>query len=272
MDRKIVVQGIKINISSYGDRDYICLTDMVKGFENGLTLIEKWLRNKNTIEFIGIWEEMYNPIFNSPEFEEIKNQAGLNRFSISVKSFVERTGAIGIRAQTGRYNSGTFAHVDIAYHFGMWLSPEFHLLIVKEFQRLKEEESLKLNSEWQDKRFLAKVAYRIQTDAIKEYMLPKLNLPKEKENFIYAQEADVINIAVFGLTAKEWEEQNPERFLKGENMRDSASVIQLVAVATAEAQNKELIKQELPQGDRVIILRESAIENMKSLSKGFIRR
>ena len=264
MNRKIMVKGITIGISSYSDNDYICLTDMVKAFEDGNGLIDNWLRNRNTVEFLGIWERIHNQNFNSVEFDGIKTQVGLNRFRLSSKQWIESTNAIGIIAHAGRYG-GTYAHKDIAYHFGMWLSPEFHLLIVKEFQRLKEDESLRLNSEWQDKRLLAKAAYKIQTDAIKEYMLPALNLPKDKESFIYAQEADIINLAVFGQTAKMWEEQNQEKVLRGENMRDTASIIQLVAVVTAESQNKELIKQGIEQSERLKILRESAIENMRSL-------
>ncbi len=265
MSRKIIVQGNPINISSKGEQDYICLTDMVKTFEDGNGLIENWLRNKNTVEFLGIWEMLHNPVFNSVEFDGIKMQVGLNRFKLSVKQWIERTNAIGITAQAGRYG-GTYADKDIAYHFGMWLSPEFYLLVVKEFQRLKEEESLRNSLEWQEKRFLSKVAYRLQTDAIKEYIIPELNLPKEKEWLVYAQEADIINIAVFGCTAQEWEKNNPEKALKGENMRDSADLIQLITVTTTEALNKEFIRAGLPKERRLQMLRQSAIENMKSLS------
>jgi len=265
MDRKLIVKGIKIGVSSYKERDYICLTDMVKGQE-GEDHIRNWMRNRNTIEFLGTWEILHNTKFKGVEFDTFLHEAGANRFNMTPRKWIESTDAIGIISIAGR-NGGTYAHVDIAYHFGMWLSPEFHLLIVKEFQRLKEDESRRLNSDWQDKRFLAKAAYRLQTDAIKEYMLPALNLPKEKERFVYATEADIINVAVFGLTAKMWEEQNPDRFLKGENMRDSASVTQLVAVVAAESLNKELIKNGLSQNDRLKILRDSAMENIRTLSE-----
>lgn len=269
MDRIIIVKGNRISVFSEGKEDYICLTDMVKANENSsraADILKNWIRNRSTIEFLGIWETLYNPKFKVVEFDHFRKNAGLPSFTMSVSNWVEGTNAIGIFSKMGKYG-GTYAHKDIAYHFGMWFSPEFHLLIVKEFQRLKEDEGLRLNSEWQDKRFLAKAAYRLQTDAIKEYILPALNLPKEKERFVHANEADMINIAVFGMTAKTWEEQNTERFLKGENMRDSASAIQLVAVVAAETLNKELIKNGLPQSDRLKMLRESAMENIRSLSE-----
>ena len=189
---------------------------MVKGFEDGLVLIEKWLRNINTIEFIGIWEEINNPVFNSLEFGGIKNEAGLNRFTLSVKKWIERTGAIGIMAKTGRYGSGTFAHKDIAFEFASWLSPEFKLYLIKEFQRLKEEENDRLQLTWNLQRTLAKVNYRIHTDAIKELIIPKL-VSKQETNVVYATEADLLNVALFGKTAQQWRSENPEA--KG-NIRD----------------------------------------------------
>jgi len=268
MDRKIIVDGVQITISSHGEHDYICLTDMVKAKDDDVRaadILKNWIRNRSTIEFLGIWETLYNPNFKVVEFDHFRKESGLPSFTMSVSNWVDTTNAIGIYSKIGK-NGGTYAHKDIAYHFGMWFSPEFHLLVVKEFQRLKEDESLRNNLEWQDKRLLAKVAYRLHTDAVKDYRLPPLNLPKEKERFIYAQEADIINIAVFGCTAKEWEQNNPERVLKGENMRDSASVIQLVAVTAAEAVNKELIKSGILPEKRLEMLRQSAIENMKSLS------
>ena len=191
----INVKGTEITVIQKGQDDFISLTDMVKGFEEGLVLIEKWLRNKNTIEFIGIWEEMNNPVFNSPEFGGVKNDAGLNRFTLSVKKWIEKTNAIGIIAKTGRYNSGTFAHRDIAFEFGSWLSPEFKLYLIKEFQRLKEEENNRTKLEWNLQRTLAKVNYHIHTDAIKENLVPK-ELNKLQINFVYANEADLLNVAL----------------------------------------------------------------------------
>ena len=262
---KINVQGVDISIAIINQEDYISLTDMIKA-KDGDFFVTDWLRNRNTLEYIGTWEQMYNPNFNYGEFAIIKSKAGLNNFKISIKELIEKTNAISIHAKAGRYG-GTYAHKDIAFNFGMWISPVFQLLVIKEFQRLKEDESNRLNLDWKEKRFLAKAAYRLQTDAIKEYMLPLLNLPKDKERFVYATEADMINIAVFGMTAKEWEEQNTEKFLKGENMRDSASATQLVAVVAAESLNKELIKNGISPSIRLKILRESAMENIRSLSE-----
>ena len=172
-EQKITVKGSEISVVQLKEGDYISLTDMVKNFEDGLVLIEKWLRNKNTIEFIGIWEQLYNPIFNSPEFEGIKNEAGLNRFSLSVKKWITKTNAIGLFAKTGRYGSGTFAHKDIAFEFGSWLSPEFKLYLIKEFQRLKEEENNREKLDWNLQRTISKINYKIHTDAIKENVIPK---------------------------------------------------------------------------------------------------
>lgn len=262
-NQKIFVKGTEINIISQNGEDYISLTDMVKGFEDGLALIEKWLRNKNTIEFIGIWEQINNPEFNSPEFEGIKNQAGLNRFTLSVKKWISLTNAKGIIARTGRYGSGTFAHKDIAFEFGSWLSPEFKLYLIKEFQRLKEDENNRQLSEWNIQRTLAKVNYRIHTDAIKENLIPS-QLTKQQINRIYANEADLLNVALFGLTAREWSEENPH--LKG-NMRDYASLEQLVVLSNLESINSVLIRQGLSQSDRLKRLNEIAIAQMTSLLK-----
>lgn len=215
-NKTLFVKGTEITVFQNGNTDFISLTDMVKGFEDGLVLIEKWLRNKNTIEFIGIWEEINNPVFNSLEFGGIKNEAGLNRFTLSFKKWIERTGAIGIMAKTGRYGSGTFAHKDIAFEFASWLSPEFKLYLIKEFQRLKEEENDRLQLTWNLQRTLAKVNYRIHTDAIKELIIPKL-VSKQETNVVYTTEADLLNVALFGKTAQQWRSENPEA--KG-NIRD----------------------------------------------------
>jgi len=212
-NKKIDVQGSEITIISTKEQDYISLTDMVRDIDNGLVLIEKWLRNKNTIEFLGIWEEIYNPNFNSPEFEGIKNQAGLNRFALSVKQWVSKTNSIGIIAKAGRYG-GTYAHKDIAFEFASWISPKFKIFLIKEFQRLKDEEQKQLG--WDIKRNLTKINYRIHTDAIKENLIPK-NLSKTQIFFVYANEADILNMALFGKTAKQWRDENPKE--KG-NIRD----------------------------------------------------
>ena len=257
---KINVEGSEISIISIDDKDYISLTDMVRNIENGLALIEKWLRNKNTIEFLGIWEEMYNPDFNSLEFEGIKNEAGLNRFVLSVKQWVEKTNSIGIVAKAGRYG-GTYAHKDIAFEFASWVSPYFKLYLIREFERLKEEEQKKLG--WDIKRNLAKINYRIHTDAIKNNLIPE-KLPKEKINFIYANEADILNMALFGMTAKEWRDENPN--LKG-NIRDYADISQLVCLSNLENLNAVFINEGMKQSDRLEKLNSIAIEQMKILSE-----
>jgi len=256
--KKIEVQGTEITILVGKERDYISLTDMVRNMENGSALIEKWLRNKNTIEFLGIWEEIYNPIFNSPEFEGIKNQAGLNRFVLSVKQWVTKTKSVGIIAKAGRYG-GTFAHKDIAFEFASWISPQFKIYLIKEFQRLKEEEFKQLG--WDIKRNLAKINYRIHTDAIKENLVPAELTPKQV-NLVYATEADVLNMALFGLTAKEWRENNRDK--KG-NIRDYANVSQLVCLSNLENLNALFINEGLAQRDRLIKLNTIAIQQMKLL-------
>ena len=257
---KINIEGSEISVIAIGNRDYISLTDMVRNIENGSALIEKWLRNKNTIEFLGIWEDMYNPNFNSPEFEGIKIEAGLNRFILSVKQWVKKTNSIGIVAKAGRYG-GTYAHKDIAFEFASWVSPYFKLYLIKEFERLKKEEQEKLG--WDIKRNLAKINYRIHTDAIKNNLVPE-KLPKEKINFIYASEADILNVALFGMTAKEWREENPK--LKG-NIRDYAEISQLVCLSNLENLNAVFINEGMKQSDRLEKLNFIAIEQMKILSE-----
>ena len=257
---KINIEGSEISVIAIGNRDYISLTDMVRNIENGSALIEKWLRNKNTIEVLGIWEDMYNPNFNSPEFEGIKIEAGLNRFILSVKQWVKKTNSIGIVAKAGRYG-GTYAHKDIAFEFASWVSPYFKLYLIKEFERLKKEEQEKLG--WDIKRNLAKINYRIHTDAIKNNLVPE-KLPKEKINFIYASEADILNVALFGMTAKEWREENPK--LKG-NIRDYADISQLVCLSNLENLNAVFINEGMKQSDRLEKLNFIAIEQMKILSE-----
>ncbi|WP_028306816.1 KilA-N domain-containing protein [Desulfitibacter alkalitolerans] len=258
---KINVLGTEIAYYQYEENDFISLTDMVKNIENGLALIEKWLRNKNTIEFLGIWEEIYNPDFNSPEFEGIKNQAGLNRFVLSVKQWVEKTNSKGIIAKAGRYG-GTYAHKDIAFEFASWISPQFKLYLIKEFQRLKDEERKQLG--WDIRRNLTKINYRIHTDAIKENLIPT-ELSKSQISRIYASEADILNMALFGMTAAQWRDQNLDK--KG-NIRDYADVSQLVCLANLENLNALFINEGLPQETRLERLNKIAIQQMRILTNG----
>ena len=251
------IKVLESNITILKD-DYISLTDMVRNIENGLVLIEKWLRNKNTIEFIGIWEEMYNADFNSPEFEGIKNEAGYNRFSLSVKMWINKTNAHGLIAKAGRYG-GTYAHKDIAFEFASWISPKFKLFLIKEFQRLKEDEQKQLG--WDIKRNLTKINYRIHTDAIRESLIPKLLLSSEV-NYTYASEADILNVALFGMTAKQWSEKNKDK--KG-NIRDDADVNQLVCLANLESLNAHFINEGILRSQRVEKLNQVAIKHMKIL-------
>lgn len=260
MKRKniINVKGKEITILKESQGDYISLTDMLKA-KDGDFFISDWLRNRNTVEFLGIWESVYNPDFNYGEFAIIKSQAGLNNYKISVKEWVKKTNAIGLQAKAGRYG-GTYAHSDIAFEFGMWISAEFKIYLIKEFKRLKEDESNRLQLEWNLQRTLAKVNYKIHTDAIKENIVPTLS--DTQINFVYANEADMLNVALFGITAKQWKEKNPDK--KG-NMRDDASIEQLVVLSNMESINALLIEQGLPQKDRLIQLNKVARTQMKSL-------
>ena len=256
---KIKVQDTEVTISRINGEDYICLTDMIKA-KDGDFFVTDWLRNRNTLEFIGIWEKVYNPNFNCGEFAVIKSQAGLNRFKISVKEFVERTNAISLQAKAGRYG-GTFAHKDIAFEFAMWISPEFKIYIVKEFQRLKEEEQRQIG--WSAKRELSKINYRIHTDAIKRNIIPEEVTPQQA-SIIYAHEADVLNVAMFGMTAREWRDANPEK--KG-NIRDYATINELICLSNMENLNAVFIDQGLPQGERLIKLNRIAIQQMRVLEE-----
>jgi len=256
----INVQGTAISILNQNENDFISLTDMVKNFDGGSALIENWLKNKDTVLFLGVWEQINNPAFNSPEFEGIKNEAGRNSFYLSVKKWIETTNAIGLLASAGRYG-GTFAHKDIAFEFGSWLSPEFKLYLIKEFQRLKEDENRRLSLEWNLHRTLSKINYRIHTDAIKNHIVPEQLSPKQAA-IIYANEADVLNMALFGKTAQEWRGQNPD--ILG-NIRDEATIEQLLVLANIESMNAEFIKMEIPQSQRLIKLNQIAITQLKSL-------
>ena len=265
--RTIQVNDTRINVLLNKDQnDYICLTDMTKNFEDGARLIEKWLNNKSTIDFMGVWEQLNNPNFKTPEFGGIRMEAGSNRFYISVNKFIERTGAIGIFAKAGRYG-GTYAHKDIAYHFGMWLSPEFNLLVVKEFQRLVEAENNPLLLQWDISRILSKTNYQLHTDAIKDNIIPQLSIEKKKEYLVYASEADMLNLALFGCRAKDWEEHNPELASKGLNLRDTATINQLIVLSNMEVVNAEMIKRGVERIERFAFLQQMAQEELTSLNK-----
>lgn len=261
-DRNILVQNIQISISTVNNEDFISLTDMVAGFEGGSSLIESWLRNKDTVEFLGVWERINNVSFNSLEFEGIRNQAGSNRFTLSAKRWIELVNAIGIVAKAGRYG-GTFAHKDIAFEFGAWLSPEFKLYLIKEFQRLKEQEAQRNSIEWQVKRELSKINYRIHTDAIQEHLV--LETPQKKQGFIYASEADMLNTIVFGKTAKNWKQENPN--LKDGNQRDYASALDNLLMANLESYNSILITQGLDMAARFKALTDTANQFKQSMQK-----
>ena len=254
---KIIVQNTEINVVKVKGEDYICLTDMIKA-KDGDFFVTDWLRNRNTLEYLGIWENLYNPNFNYGEFATIRNQSGLNSFKISVKEFVSRTNAISLEAKAGRYG-GTYAHKDIAFEFAMWISPEFKIYVVKEFQRLKADEQKLLG--WTAKRELSKINYRIHTDAIKSHLIPD-EVTKEQANIIYAEEADVLNVAMFGMTARQWREANPE--LKG-NIRDYATINELICLSNMENINAVLINDGMPQGERLIKLNHIAIQQMQIL-------
>jgi hypothetical protein len=258
-NQKIEVKGIEISIMREDKNDFISLTDMLKA-KDGDFFISDWLRNRNTVEFLGVWESVYNPNFNYGEFAVIKSQAGLNSYKISVKEWVEKTNAIGLKASAGRYG-GTYAHSDIAFEFGMWISAEFKIYLIKEFQRLKADENDRLKLDWSLQRTLAKVNYHIHTDAIKENLIPK-ELSKTQTSFVYANEADLLNVALFGITAKQWRDTNPNA--EG-NVRDMASLEQLVVLSNLESINAVLIHQSLTQSDRLIQLNKIAISQMKSL-------
>ena len=257
---KITVQNTDISIVKYNEEDYISLTDMAKS-QLQEHIIFRWLSLKSTIEYLGEWEMLYNPDFNCTEFGTIKNAAGSNNFVLSVKTWIERTNAIGIRSKAGRYG-GTYAHRDIAYHFGMWISPKFQLLLVKEYQRLKAEEHQQLG--WSAKRELSKINYRIHTDAIKQNLITQKVTPVQA-NIIYANEADVLNVAMFGMTAKQWREANPE--LTG-NIRDYATINELICLSNMENLNAVFIEQGMPQSKRLVRLNQIAIHQMSILESG----
>lgn len=256
---KIIVQDTDITIMQINENDYISLTDIAK-FKTDDTFIVvcNWMRNRNTIEYLGIWESLYNPNFKPIEFDRFRKEAGLNAFTMSPKKWIETTNAIGIISKSGRYG-GTYAHKDIAFKFASWISVEFELYVAKEFQRLKEEEQKQLG--WSVKRELAKLNYHIHTDAIKKNLIPKEITPQQA-SMIYANEADVLNVALFGVTAKEWREANPD--VKG-NIRDYATINQLICLSNMENLNAVFVNDNLPQRERLIKLNQIAIQQMSVL-------
>lgn len=259
----IQVQNIPITISSERGNDFICLTDMANakdGESRAADIIKNWLRNRYTLEFLGTWEQMNNPDFKVVEFDHFKMQAGLPSFVLSVSEWIEQTNAIGITVKKGKYG-GTYAHRDIAFEFGSAISASFKLYLIKEFQRLKDDENERLNLSWNLHRTLSKINYRIHTDAIKEHIIPN-TITKEQASLAYANEADVLNVALFGKTAKQWRDENPKA--EG-NIRDQATIEQLLVLANIESMNAEFIKMNLPQSERLIKLNQIAISQLKAI-------
>lgn len=261
--RQIMVQNTPIAVHEVEGEDYICLTDMAKG-EEGSDHIKNWMRNRNTLEFLGLWESMNNPNFKGVEFDTFRKEAGLNSFTLTPKKWIDATGAVGIISKSGR-NGGTYAHRDIAFEFGTWISPAFKLYLIKDYQRLKEIESNQHNLEWNVKRTLSKTNYQLHTDAIKNHLIPVS--VKWRKEWEYAEEADFLNAAVFGCTAKEWQKANPERHNAGENLRDSASINELNVLSNAESKNAEMIREGLDKETRFLKLQELANWQLKRLNE-----
>ncbi len=260
---KLKINGSDVSLIFKDQKDYISLTDIAKYKNNDFPadIVKNWLRMRSTIMFLGLWERLNNPTFNLVEFDQVKSVAGDNAFVLSPKKWIETTKAIGIISKAGRYDGGTFAHKDIAFEFASWISPEFKLYLIKEFQRLKEEESAKLFLGWNAKRLLTKINYRIHTDAVKNNLIPEIINPNLAK-LVFASEADILNKALFGMTAKEWRAKNPR--LDG-NIRDYADVTQLICLANLEVLNAEFIKQAVNQKERLIKLNKIAISQMKLL-------
>ena len=260
------VQGIEIALTTINEEDFICITDIVKakgGDARAADIIKNWIRNRSTIEFLGTWETLYNPNFKVVEFDHFRKEAGLPTFTMSVSNWIEKTGAIGIVSKAGRYG-GTYAHKDIAFEFCSAISPMFKLYVIKEYQRLVELERSELALSWNVKRLLSKANYHIHTDAIKNVILPKLNISQMKQGLVYASEADLLNMVLFGCTAKQWQEANPE-LAKTMNIRDTATINQLIVLSNIESLNAELIKQGVSKEDRFAILRRTAEEQLAVL-------
>jgi len=262
---KIEVDGNVITIVDHHSQDYISLTDMIRS-KDGTFFISDWLRNANTLDYVSAWEVMNNPTFNYGEFAIIRQSAGSNAFKVSVKELIDKTNLTCIIAKTGRYG-GTYAHKDIAFNFGMWISPVFQLYVVKEYQRLKEVESNQYNLEWNVKRILSKVNYTIQTDAVKNFILPNSNFTKSTEWLVYAEEADILNVAIFGCTAKQWRDTNSILALQDNNIRDFASINELAIVSNLESANAEMIRSGISKMDRFRKLVEIANYQKEALNK-----
>lgn len=260
---KIIVKNVSISFSKIKSEDYISLTDIAryKNQKEPRDVVKNWMRNYGTIEFLGIWEKLNNLDFKEVEFDSFKNKSGSNSFTLSPQNWILKTNAIGIKSKSGKYGGGTYAHKDIAFEFASWISSEFKLYLIKEFQRLKTIENEKITSGWNTKRILAKVNYKIHTDAIKKHIIPA-KLSNKMASIIYANEADVLNIALFGITAQDWRINNPN---KEGNIRDYSTIEQLVVISNLESINAELIRSGLSQKDRLIKLNEIAIIQLKSL-------
>lgn len=260
---KIEVENKSIAIIQQSDQDYICLTDMVRD-ESGNDHIRNWMRNRNTVEFIGLWETLHNPTFKGVEFDTFRKEAGLNNFNLTPKKWIEATGAIGIISKSGRYG-GTYAHKDLAFEFGAWISPMFKLLLIKEFQRLKEIETNQYSLEWNVKRILTKTNYQLQTDAIKQHIVPKGNSTKNNEWLAYAEEADLLNVAMYGCTAKDWRDANKEHAKQGLNIRDFSSINELVVLSNLENLNSVMISESQPKTERFLRLQVIAKSQLTTL-------
>ena len=263
---KIHAQGIDISIYTNDFKnEYISLTDIAKyrNVEDPRYVIQNWMRNRNTIEFLGVWEELHNHDFNRVQFDAVKSEAGLNRFIMTPKRWIEEMNAIGITSKPGRYDGGTYAHSDIAMAFATWISPEFQLYIMKDYRRLKADENSRLSLNWNLNREIARLNYRIHTDAIKENLIPS-NLTSAQISYTYASEADLLNTALFGMTAKQWREANPDK--KG-NIRDYATLNQLLVLANAESYNSVLINEEKSQGERLVMLRNAIVNQLKAIEQ-----
>ena len=261
---EILVKENKIGILRVGNANYISLTDLAK-YQNSSDpsfTVKNWLRRINTIDYIGLWEELHNLDFNLVEFDQIKTEYGKNSFAMSPTQWIKRTNAIGIVSKGGRYSIGTYAHPDIAFEFASWLSPEFKLYLITEFERLKTNEAYQKKIDWQANRILSKLNYVVHTDAVKTYIVPTLT--EEQKKFVYAEEADVLNVALFGMTAKEWRESNPE-LAKNGNIRDYTDLLHLVILNNLQNTNAELIEEKIPQSERLIRLNNSARRQMKAL-------
>lgn len=260
---KMNINGLEITVVSQGDEDdYISLTDIAKhkNLEDPRIVVSNWLSSYATIDFLATWEQLYNPNFNRMEFQTVRSEPG--RLVMTPSQWINRMQAIGIRSKAGRYG-GTYAHKDIAFEFASWISPEFKLYIIKDYQRLKEDENNRLSLNWNMRRLLTKTNYKIHTDAIQENLIPE-DLTKQQQGYVYANEADVLNVALFGMTAKEWRKLNPDKS-KSENIRDSATLEQLIVLTNLESYNAELIKDGIPQPDRLVKLNAAAKSQMTSL-------